>query len=301
MPLLIEIGLLAATAYLYWLTRKLIKGSGSQFSIASLAANREEPGDETINMSQIEMMQDIAALLNEWETTASAVREDWLRQQTRLQTTLSQAENTIVELRLLINQTETQKDLPSVSQRQAQKRLSNQDILSTISLPSTMAESILAFSHYLRQNNYSQITVIRTTNRAQHFITWLGEQILAQVPLRQVNSNEIENYNSYLIAQPVQVDFSIERELTAIKVFADWINNLCDCHQLPQAVELNHSLSSITLPGKMSLAQGADRYRNVFTLADQGLDSATITAQTGLEREAVRLMLSMRSSSPIKS
>jgi hypothetical protein len=112
--------------------------------------------------------------------------------------------------------------------------------------------------------------------------------------LRRINSDEVKNYSSYLTRQPVQTDFSIERELVAVKVFIAWINELCDCHQSPDGVELNHSVpvspSPIQSAGSaVPLVQGADRYRSVFTLADQGLDPATIT----LEREAVQLLLSM--------
>jgi hypothetical protein len=41
------------------------------------------------------------------------------------------------------------------------------------------------------------------------------------------------------------------------------------------------------------ILDGVDRYRTVFSLADQGIDQLTIAAKTGLEQEAVRMMLMM--------
>jgi hypothetical protein len=36
---------------------------------------------------------------------------------------------------------------------------------------------------------------------------------------------------------------------------------------------------------------GGNRYQMVFTLADQGLDQSIIAARTGLEQEAIRMLL----------
>lgn len=279
MPLFIEIVLLAVTAYFCWLTRQMITRHRA----------------ESKSAGQIEMMQDVAALLGEWQSAAGAAREESLRQQAGLQESLRQAEKTIAELRFLVAHSETSK---VVAQKQAGHNLSAEDDLKW--LPATMAEAIVNFSNHLRKSNYSQVTIIRTASRAQHFVNWLERWASAQVPVRRIDSGEIETYRRDLTDQPDQADLSIEREITAIKIFAAWINDLCDCHPSPDRVELNGSVPALPLPPQPPIStrqapspHGADRYRSVFYLADQGLDPASITAQTGLEREAVRLLLSI--------
>ncbi|MCL4294700.1 MAG: hypothetical protein KJ077_03190 [Anaerolineae bacterium] len=310
LPLLIEIALLAATAYLYWLTRQL------------LTRYQADSESEIANQNQVEKMQGVAALLNEWQAAASAAHEEFHRQQVSLQATRQQTEKTIAELRGLIAQSETSKESLARQEMSSSVRYGanlsmesdhalppavcpseEREILP--SLPAAMAEAVLAFSDHLRENNYSQVTIIRTASRAQHFVAWLEERGSARVPLRPINSDEIKDYGSYITVQPDQAGFNLERELVAIKIFAAWINELCDCQQPPDGVELNRSVPVLPSPTQSTgsavpLAQGADRYRSVFILADQGVDSAAITAQTGLEREAVRLLLSMGPSSPMR-
>lgn len=290
MPLLIEIALLAATAYLYWLTRQL------------LGRHRAENGGE----DQVDMMQNVAALLDEWQTAASAARDESLRQQTHLQETSRQAERTISELRFLVAQAQTPQEPAATVQA---KKGSHHDDLDSFSasLPATLAQAILDFSKHLRGSDYSPAAVIRAASRSQHFVAWLEAQNSVQVPLRPIRAGEIENYRRSLMLQPVRVDLDIEREMATIKDFAYWVNDLCDFRRPPDVVELNRSVPvppaaprTSGLAGKMPLIEGADRYRNVFVLANQGLDLAGITAQTGLEREAVHLLLSVGPASHLK-
>jgi hypothetical protein len=302
MPLFIEFALLAATAYLYWLTRKLAAGSSSPL----LTGQHTENQAETANVEQVQMMQDVTALLNEWQAAANATREEWLYQQTHLQTMLKQAETTIAELHLLIAQAEiplkTTATMPQPQPVAPENCIPLSSSFPTLPV-SSLAEAPMAFVNYLRQRDYNQRTIARVSSQVQNFVAWLEGKNSTQVLLHRITPIEIRNYGQYLTVQSTQPDY-IERELTTIRMFANWVNDVCNCRHLQNAVELNHSASlspspvQPSLPSvKMPLSHGTDRYRNVFTLADQGLDPADITAQTGLEREAVRLLLSMGSPS----
>lgn len=304
----IEFILLVAVAYMYWRTRQLAAEVRVQISSASTVKESEEHADTTLQAWQVEVIHEVANLLTEWQSAANTAREDDLRQQTELQFTLKQAETAIAELRALLAQGEEPSSLDAKSPRSIAKSATN----SSSSPPAasvepqagitpwlnseTWTEAIEAFGEQLQIGGYSQSTISRTVGHVRQFATWLSGPLYAQLPVRRLELLELASYRCYLETQLNQPHL-IERELIAIKTFANWVNPVLGKNL--QTVTSGATTQNLTLADtslkstKVSPAQTTDRYQTAFSLADQGFDPATITAETGLEREAIRLLLTM--------
>lgn len=320
--LFLEIVLFVAIGYIYWQTR-ILAGN-----LPSLAPHLPDSTGQT--QSQAEMMRDVATLITEWESVTSAVRADLSNEQTRVEETVAQAEVAIAKLQGLIvgadlasahvgdplrsplrpvlssSEVEASKVNPVEQQPTNHITISRLDASLSHAAdtpPTTLTEAIRAFSDYLRANHYGQSTITRTAKHVQKFAAWLSGQSEIELPLRPIVLAEIELYRRRLEAQQTPLD-TIEREVAALKMFANWINTLDK--KISPEVSYPASISSFE-PRSTELLAGAssvrsfERYQTVFTLAQQGATPATITAQTGLEREAVRLLLTIGPPSPVKN
>lgn len=296
--LFFEIVLLAAIGYIYWRTRMLATHLHTLVPPALSTAEHTE--------SQTEMMREVATLITEWEGVTDAVRADLSYQQVKVGETLEQAETTIVKLQELVARADTLTIQQTELQSAHHAIMPNPDSSKNHSdntTPTTLVEAIKIFSEYLRANHYGQSSVTRTVNYVQKFAAWLGGQAEVELPLRPVVLAEIELYRRRLEAQQTPAD-AVEREVAALKMFANWINTLVD-KTYPEA-SCPTVLPSVQPEPKQLLAaklsdQSFARYHTAFALARQGTAPAIITAQTGLEREAVRLLLTMGRPSPGKN
>ncbi|NJN92594.1 MAG: hypothetical protein HC875_00200 [Anaerolineales bacterium] len=304
----IEFILLAAVAYMYWQTRQLSAEVRIRNSSASVAKESEGHADTTLQAWQVEVIHEVANLLTEWQAAANTAREDGLRQQTELQLILKQAETTIAELRTLLAQgmgpSSLDAKLPECTVKSATSSSCLQPAASeepqagvTSRLNSdTWTEAIESFGEQLQVGGYSQSTISRTLGHIRQFAAWLSGPLYAQLPVRRLELLELASYRCYLETQLTQPHL-IERELIAIKTFANWVNPVLgkNLQTLISSGGIQNSGLADTSPksNHVSQAQAVDRYQTVFSLADQGFDPAAITAETGLEREAIRLLLTM--------
>lgn len=324
--LFFEIVLLAAIGYIYWRTRMIATNLQALSSQASFA------GDQVEN--QTELMHNMATLITEWEGVADAVRADLNYQQARMGETLEQAEVATTKLQELVRQAETLKGKSSEQQPAIQVMIPGPDpsVSHPVdSTPTTLIEAIKFFSDYLRANHYGQSTITQTINYIQKFAAWLGGQAQVELPLRPIVLAEIELYRRRLEAQHTPTAM-VEREVAALKMFANWVNTLdgkiCPEIRYPvlppqpqqllagESQDLDHESAEVFLQPTPAICQkpetdslltalpslqSLERYHTVFALAQQGVAPATITAQTGLEREAVRLLLMMGPPSLLKN
>lgn len=293
----LEIVLFLAIGYIYWRTRIVV-------------ANLHIPSSDTLSTAeqvenQAEMMREVATLIAEWEAVTSAVRADLSYQQATVEETLQQAEATTTKLQELMVQAEM------MSIKQLEQQPVNYSLTpgpdpsrnhAAVTTPKTLAEAIKVFSEYLRVNHYGQSTITRTVNYVQKFAAWLDGQAEIDLPVRPIILAEIELYRRRLEAQQTPND-AVEREVAALKMFANWVNSLdgkttAEVSSTPTPPVPAQPTPLLT--GK-SVTQSFDRYHTVFALAQQGVAPATITAQTGLEREAIRLLLTMGPPSLVKN
>lgn len=308
----IEFILFAVVAYMYWRTRQLAAEVRVQISSISNVKESEEHTNTTLQAWQVEVIHEVANLLTEWQAAANTAREDGFRQQTELQLTLQQAETTVAELRALLAQgmgpSSLDVKLPECTVKSTasspclQPPASEEPQFETTSRlnTDTWTEAIEVFSEQLQTGGYSQSTISRTLGHIRQFAAWLSGPLYAQLPVRRLELLELASYRCYLETQLTQPHL-IERELIAIKTFANWLNPVLGKNLRTVIGGTNVQNASLTdaLPKsiKVSQAQTVDRYQAVVSLAEQGFEPAAITAETGLEREAIRLLLTMRSPS----
>lgn len=296
--LFLEIVLLAAIGYIYWRTRVVV----ASLSILPL----QTPATAEPLQNQVEMMREAATLMTEWDTITSTIRADLDSQQAELKETLKQAEATTTKLQELVLQAETLKVKQVAHQPVHHSLVPNLDGLrchSEGTIPATLKEAIKAFGEYLRANHYGESTITRTVNHLQKFAAWLGGQAEVEPSLRPIVLAEIELYRRRLEAQQTPTDM-VEREVAALKMFANWINTVSNNINAAEPYRTPNPATS-PQPGQLlaptAFVQSFERYHAVFALAQQGVAPAIITAQTGLEREAVHLLLTMGPPSLVKN
>lgn len=299
--LLVEALLLGATAYLYWNTRKLAENPDTPTPLP-------QPGWVQNQVTVSQMAQDVAQLVTELQTVAGATRDDLLRQRTELQQMLQQAETLTTELRELTNQAEAG-SLPQLLQEAA--------VLGQSAGPSTTPKSVtepayspVRFGQFLRISGCGQDVVTLASEHAQEFMLWFDQQLENNEPApAHIEPRYLDQYIEYLEAHRVDPD-TIKRRFIALKAYLNWVNNLSqvDSSELdepePVAVESaatagtgGEALLSPREPEPPLIEEqihaGLERYRTVFSLAEEGLDQLGIAAKTGLEQEAVRMLLLM--------
>lgn len=321
--LLVEFLLLGATAYIYWNTRRVVENSAAPAPLT-------QPGWVQNQANVAQMTQDVAALVTDLQSVAGATRDDLLKQRVELQLVLKQAETLADELRALINQVDTDPALPHpaavVELQPAPVAESEPDqplVMMTAPaeppvapaptktktdspglVPLDLVYSAAHFGEFLYASGCGSEVVTLASAHAQEFVIWFTNQFKKDEPTpRHIAPYYLDKYANYLQAQQFSLD-TINRRFIALKAYLNWINNLAQDNEVtpPPAPVSSHAgdphserqaLLGPAQPPEEPAAPKTDRYRTVLSLAEEGLDQLAIAAKTGLEQEAVRMMLLM--------
>jgi hypothetical protein len=293
--LLLEIILLVATAYIYWLTRQLL--------IEQQATPTDLPQSGSKGDSEATaIVKHVTDLLTDVESTVSTVRNDLIRQSAYLQETINRAETTREELEALLDQAKAQH---YSSQTEEVTAITPPiKMPKDISIALTLASALNDFGKYLQTSGRSENTINSMLSHVRGFVTWLGGQCCEEIPLRRINPTEIETYFDYLSNQNYQLG-TLKRKRTVLRTFIVWLNDLVADEPLNADTEVMMTLpaSQDTGLGKLGSNRKKDifpqcdsaphHYQQVFALANQGLDQSAIAAKTGLEQEAIRILLTV--------
>lgn len=302
MLLLAEIVILGVNIYFFWLIRKYYKDIQTRIFDINLAKDEIQTSPGPTNMK---MAKDVAALLTELQSAAKSVRENWLRQQNAMQTMLSEAQETRADLENLLARVETMPAEPVVaapaavipmaaSSGPAASASSGLEVSPSMSLTEAMEK----FGESIVENGRSEATANRILSHIRGFAQWWGGHRYEQMRLRRIGTDESEIYFDYLQSQDYQPN-TIKRKMNALKAFIGWTNDVLDEEEeaLLPAVPVAASPGDVNpepanTPAAAPAPQPiADRKTMVLNLAQQGLDQRTIAAKTGMEQEAVRMLL----------
>ena len=290
--LFLEIILLAATAYIYWLTRKLAAKSTPVHSQTEGLAEQ---------VSVAEMAQDVAKLMAEMQSVAGNARDDLIQHSTNLQETLSQAESTITELRTLLNQADA---LPPEPNKETNGKSAAAPATANGDFSKPVTEALIDFGKDLLAGGRSESTVKRTVGHVRGFAIWLGGKRYDQISVRRIENTDVDAYLDYLRNQKYHAN-TIRRKLIAIRTFTNWIDTRLNPNAVagenapgetgpPSGPNKKPTVAQIPAPVQADGFKHKSSYQAVFALADQGLAHQDIAAQTGLEQEAVRMLLTVR-------
>jgi len=268
MLLVIEMILLAATAYIFWLTRKLLSEARNQPSLPAA--------------SNLEVAQDVAELLAELQAAANAARTDWARQNAMMQETVQRAERVSAELRSLLAQTTRAQADPPVEPARVPEP-------TPVQTEMTLGQALIAFGEELRRRGQHQDTIDRWLSHLREFASWWGGRHWQSAQLGQLELNDVESYANYLKTKQYK-PITLQRKQAALRSFMNWINAARQTR--PEVASVPLAEGKGTAANIQSRAQ-TDHYAAAFVLYNQGLDLETIAARTGLERDAVRMLLSM--------
>lgn len=305
LPLLVEIVLLGLTAFFFWRTQKLAR---------QLRDETRTMVDQN-KLDNVRMAQDVATVLNELQSTAGAIQDDWSYQHADLQKTLVQAKETQTELTELLAKAQTAQQYSSfplsifsaipeepaadknsrVASVTADKPAKKSEAANPLS-SRTMAQAIAEFGAYLDVAGRSETTAARAVSYVKGFAVWWGGQRYETVPLDQFDPLETEAYFEFLRGQNHHAD-TLKRKMNALKMFCSWVEAL----SAPVAPVSAPVAPVVDLPAVPAAEPEApqqlsrlERRRQVLSLAEQGLDYRTIAARTGLEQESVRMILTDR-------
>jgi len=188
------------------------------------------------------------------------------------------------------------------------------------------------FGEFLQLSGCGREVVALATGHAQEFMAWFTAQFGSKAAANNyIDPEYLGQYLDYMEKQQIDPDI-IKRRFIALKAYLNWVNNIsqldaADAQPEPVAAPEPEAQPQLQPQPQFQPAQfnvitaaqpqtereallgplpvepepvaeeqprsGAERYRAVFSLAEQGLDQLAIAAKTGLEQEAVRMMLVM--------
>ncbi len=315
--LFLEIILLGAMAYLYVTTRKTVEES-IQGNLATSAQSGKAPGAASVT----QMAQEVTHLMEELQTITSDTRADLLKQRDNLQELLGQTEAAATELRLLLNQVEQPEPAAEPAKTSPAFRPwqpANMSAASAAPQPDPEADSgplvpleliysPSQFGEYLHISGCGPEVVSLATEHAQEFVIWFTNQFDDdEAPPRLIDRRYLEEYQQYMEGQRLGLD-TIKRRLIALQAYINWANNISQLGDAPAAPQPepdpeteNKQLQAVAIlrspeppPEKQPVQKETDRYHTVLALAEQGLDQLAIAARTGLEQEAVRMIMILK-------
>jgi len=302
MLLLLEAALLIATAYIFWQTRR---------TAAEIADNPPPPvkgRNSTEQQAQAaRMMHEVTTLVTELQSLADATYQDFMHQKEELDQVISQANTSIAELRNLVAQADTipakyapfPVDPPDSTPRPvAITSSSSPSAANTI----TWGQTITEFNTYLADNDRTDNTIARANTHIRQFLNWRNGKHFEDIPLSQITPSELNDYADYLTEQSYQ-DSTVQRKMTALRIFIQWVETWPQ-NPLPPRLKASppkvgqdrpDSQPNSPVESAAPPLSASNRFKTVFALAEQGLDQSDIAARTGLEQEAVRMLLLVRS------
>ncbi len=262
--LLVELAVLGATIYFFWLTQQ----AGSPNS-ADIEQKMSKIVRERITAQNEAMTHDVGALVQEMETTAAEMRAQWTRQSLLLQDAIRRVNETDVRLKTLTAQVETPQTAAVSTPQSA-------------GADNTLGDALAEYRRYLLTAGRPAGSANRIVGHVRGFALWWGGRQYEQMQVRPINPAEAEAYNQYLRDGGLKTA-TIRRKLNAVKEFLRWLEM-----QVRPAVP-----PPIAAPSQVKavIPAAADRRTRVHSLAEQGLDVRTIAARTEMEQEAVRILL----------
>ncbi|MCB0209794.1 MAG: phage integrase N-terminal SAM-like domain-containing protein [Anaerolineae bacterium] len=290
----LEVIFLVATAYIYWSTRKLIKTASLDTSATEI----------TLGKTQVElsnMTNNLTELLAELQSANNEAHHDLTIRGDNLEQLLTQAEAAITNLQSLIEVAQNI-DYPNKGYCK-----NNQTKVSTVvespateEIPLTLVQLLNTFKDDLNNADCSHYTITWTTVYTRRFLMWLHGDDWGKLLPSKIEPAKINSYLNYLINQNYQADI-IERTKIALSYFIVWIDGWSELPANKQVFKIEPHSANLPaeLTSQKNILLGTNRYQNVLSLASQGLDGSTIAAQTGLEQEAIRLLLTMETPSLI--
>jgi hypothetical protein len=276
-PLLtvIEVALVLAALYVYWMTRKLLMEAREQSKTAT--------GD-------IEIVRDVAELLTELQSATNAARAEWVRQNAVQQESLRKAEEAIAELRSLMDQTQQIDVRPGPS---APVPSTKQPGVETILPNQTLAQAAEAFHNQLLNVQHRDAASAKLElGHIQGFMNWLGGRQWQQADLSIVGPQDIESYAEYLESLEYG-PATVASKRAALRSFLVWAGILEEESQTTSNAGDTNPLDQASLSSDgQSPVEGQNIRQAIVSLAGQGMDSDQISVRLGLEREAVWTILS---------
>ncbi|RMF05737.1 MAG: hypothetical protein D6768_00695 [Chloroflexi bacterium] len=321
LPLLLSLIILGATAYLYLMTRKMIDDAPT-----AATAPLPPPAWVQDHASVTKMAQDVAELVTELQAVADVTRHGAHAQRDELQAMLQQVETAATELRSLLARAEALTTAPASAPEptpiSTAPAASSQPAPEDEPLvPLELVYSPSNFGEYLRISGCGHDVVSVAVEHAQEFVIWYTNQFNDQTPPGPIEAQHLEDYLQNMESLGYDPD-TIKRRFIALKAYISWVNNILEAEETPVAQSQHQPQpaapptppvddTDTTLQAKTMLlgdadsAQSpaaetagsanrpADKFSKVFSLADEGLDQLAIAARTGLEQEAVRMLLAM--------
>lgn len=261
--LLVELGVLGVTIYFFWLTRQ-----AAQRNRAEILEDVQKMVREYTSAQNDAMTRNVAALVQEMESTAAEMRAQWTRQSIELQDALRRAEETEAKVHSMLANTAVSA-VPAAT-------IVHTD--SPAAAENTLGAALEEYYRHLLDAGRTPDSAGRMVGHVKGFARWWGGQRYERVQLRPINPAEVEAYSEVLHGENLKVA-TIRRKLNAVKDFLAWLN-----HRSPSAEPVKVSAPVKSTPQ-------TERRAVVQMLAQQGLDIRTIAARTGMEQETVRILL----------
>lgn len=320
LPLLLSLIVLGATAYLYVMTRKMIDDAPERSE-----SPLPPPAWVQDHASVTKMAQDVAELVTELQAVADVTRHGAHAQRDELQATLQQVETATTELRSLLARAEAfTTALPLAPETTPVSTLPSAPnppaFQEEVLVPLELVYSPSNFGEYLRISGCGHDVVSVAIEHAQEFVIWYTNQFNDQTPPGPIEAQHLEDYLQNMESLGYDPD-TIKRRFIALKAYISWVNNILEAEDAPAAQSQPQPRTAVspappvddtdtTLQAKTMLLgdtksaqppaadiedanRPAEKFSRVFSLADEGLDQLAIAARTGLEQEAVRMLLAM--------
>lgn len=306
MPLLIEVLLAGVVAYLFWMTRR-------QVAELRLLKEAVEDGHRPAGALDVRMVNELTSLLGEVQSAIAGVRTEWLQEKETMQQMLQQAEATATEMRVQMAQGSLMGTTLSVT---------SQPIRTVGKVPASSAAPNLVtmiddYGQRLRNDGRSDRSIKTTQAAMRRFSHWLGGHRHTELTIDSVGIHEMEVYFDHLWKQGLKRS-TVRRKLGTLRKFVDWARS-GGAVSGREAVPVVDSVHTHTEIGEVATGErqvnetwvpptvsapvpetrnadplGVDRRKAVFDLANRGFDPSAIATRTGLEQDAVRLLLMMQ-------
>ncbi len=279
--LFVEGTLVIAAIYLFQITRKQI--ADLQIFTEGLSANKRNVAGAV----DLDMIADVTSLIGEIQSAVSEARTDLLQEKETLQQLLVQAETVAAELRIQLVQQQTMGKPTTIDTTSSQRTL---EALGHISSVLTLEAMVCKFGRQLQTDGRSDRTVRDTLKIIRDFSSWLGGYRCMELTLEHISTQDLEAYSD-LLWKKGYAPATVRRKLSTLQKFVDWAKTDEATHN---KASVETGCSTPTFDTNDASLPNADRHQVVFELANQGLDNSTIASRTGLEQEAVRLLLLTR-------
>jgi hypothetical protein len=286
MPLFVEAILAIGIIYLFWITRKQVT---ELQELKAVAADTQQPAAGSMDVT---MIRNLTTLLTEMQSAVASVRADMVREKEALQKVLVEAEDYAAELRVQLAQSHIT-DKPRVetsSPMQTPPRVTESNVPAQ-----SLAASAESFRLELEAEGRSERSVKHTMGILHTFSLWLGGHRHEDLTIQHIGARELEAYFDHLWKQGYAPS-TVRRKMSLLRKFLDWVkigaSRLDETEETVIHPQMALDANDAAQQPDLILHRGlVDHRQIVLELAKRGLDPTAISSRTGLEREAVRLLL----------